>query len=444
MRGARREWPGRIAYPSTRAEGGPGAIMAAMTPFRAPDRSVSSARGPCARTVRLLAPATVVLALLVPGPSFADRRPKTVFRSQPIEWNADLDEGQAPMTLVFTPAWTWSGFAAPLAGDPVGVLGTIVAAARDGTIAALRPNGGEVAWKASVGAPLAVGPATDGTLVFLATAAGRVLALKGGDGLPAWSADLPSGPAVPIRVIGHRLLIGTLDGTLHSIDTGSGRIEARQDLPGRPSTTPEPAPGSILIGTDHGVVLALDEASLAPVWTHSAGPAITSPPVHDHGRVYFTAADRTIRSLHFRSGRRAWTTRTGAICSVRPIPHDPYLYVLSYDNDIYVLNKRNGHQLTRIRMGHRLDSEPAATSDHLLVVPFTEATVVGLSLPRLRKVGQFALDIPGEWFTTAPLLIEGRVALGFGRDEGRILALNMAEKQEESAPPPARPAGPAP
>jgi hypothetical protein len=373
--------------------------MAAMTP--------SAARRALTCSIQVAVPVIFLLAVLLPAPACADRRQKTVFRSQPVEWNLEMGEGQAPPTLVFTTAWTWSGFAAPLAGDPVTVLGTIVAAARDGAIAALRPSDGEVVWKATVDAPLIVGPATDGTMVFLATAAGRVLSLKGGDGLPAWSADLASGPAAPIRVIGRRLLVGTLDGTLHSIDTETGKIEARQDLPGRPSTAPEPAPGAILIGTDHGVVLALDETTLAPLWRHS--------------------------------------TRTGAACSVRPIPRDSYLYVLCFDNDIYVLNKRNGHQLTRVRMGHRLDSEPAATADHLLVVPFTEASVVGLFLPRLQTVGRFALDVPGEWFTTAPLLIEGRVALGFGRDEGRILALNVAEKKDDGTQPPAgptRPGGP--
>ena len=53
-------------------------------------------------------------------------------------------------------------------------------------------------------------------------------------------------------------------------------------------------------------------------------------------------------------------------------------------------------------------------------------------------VGRFALEVPGEWFTTAPLWMGDRVALGYGRDEGRILALNVAEQKEA---PPAAPGG---
>ena len=390
---------------------------------------------PAART---FAVAILCLGMFLPLPALADRRLKTVFRSQPVEWSLEMGEDDRPPELVFTPAWTWSGFKAPLAGDPVATPLTIVASSRDGEMAALRSTSGEIAWRTSLGSPLTVGPATDGTLVFQATAEGRLTALKGSDGLPAWSADLGSGPAVPVRVFGRRVLVGTLDGTLLSIDSESGRIEARQALPGRPSTAPEPAPRTILIGTDHGFVLAFDEVALAPLWRHSAGHAITSPPVFDAGRVFFTAADRTVRSLRFRSGRRRWTTRTGATSSARSIARGPYLYVLCYDNDIYVLNKRNGHQLTRVRLGHRLDADPASTGDHLLVVPFTEASVVGLALPRLQTVGRFALEVPGEWFTTAPLWMGDRVALGYGRDQGRILALTVAEKTEA---PPAAPGG---
>ncbi|MBI1950524.1 MAG: PQQ-binding-like beta-propeller repeat protein [Acidobacteria bacterium] len=389
-------------------------------------------------SARTLAAAISCLGILLPVPALADRRLKTVFRSQPVEWSLEMREDDSLPELVFTPAWTWSGFKTPLAGDPIATPVAIVVSSRDGEVAALHSTSGEVAWRTSMDSHLTVGPASDGTLVFQATAAGRLTALKGSDGLPAWSADLGSGPAVPVRVFGRRVLVGTLDGTLLSIDAESGRIEARQALPGRPATAPEPAPRTILIGTDHGFVLAFDEMSLKPLWRHSAGHAITSPPLFDAGRVFFAAADRTIRSLRFKSGRRCWTTRTGATSSARSITRGPYLYVLCYDNDIYVLNKRNGHQLTRVRLGHRLDADPASLGDHLLVVPFTEASVVGLALPRLQTVGRFALEVPGEWFTTAPLWIDDRVALGYGRDEGRILALTVAEKKEAS---PAAPGG---
>jgi hypothetical protein len=102
------------------------------------------------------------------------------------------------------------------------------------------------------------------------------------------------------------------------------------------------------------------------------------------------------------------------------------LYALCYDNDIYVMRYRNGHLIGRLRLEHRLDRSGEISADHLLVVPYTASTLVELSLPGLRPGGRFVLDRPGEWFTTSPVVFAQRVALGYGRDEGRIIALDMA------------------
>ncbi|HKB06812.1 MAG TPA: PQQ-binding-like beta-propeller repeat protein, partial [Candidatus Polarisedimenticolia bacterium] len=189
----------------------------------------------------------------------------------------------------------------------------------------------------------------------------------------------------------------------------------------------------VLIGTDHGALLALRESDLEILFRHDANGAVTSPPVFEDSRVWFASSDRTVHCLKFKSGKEKWRGRTGATCTASPVVRGPYLYVMSYDNDIYVFNKKNGHQLTRVRMGHRLDADAAVAQNHLLVVPFTEASVVGLALPYLQKVGHFDLQAPGEWFTTSPLLTRDRVALGYGRTEGRIVALSFTEK---AAPPP--------
>ena len=373
-----------------------------------------------------------LVAIAATLPAWAVRRQKTVFLSQPPDWAPEVDEDHKPPSLVFQTAWTWSGFKAPLAGDPVLCAGSIVATSRDGEVAALDPIKGAVSWRVGLEEPLGFGAATDGELLFLAGARGRLRALRGRDGAPVWTTDLPDAPVVAPRVIGARVLVGTADGTLLSIEPESGRIAATLLLPGRPSTPAEPAPDSVLVGTDHGALLALEESSLAIRFRHDTGAAITSPPVFDGARVWFAAADRTIHCVRFKSGRQRWVARTGAICTARPVVRGPYLYVLSYDDDIYVFNRRNGHQLTRVRMGHRLDTDAVVARDHLLVVPSTEASIVGLTLPGLQKVGRFDLQAPGEWFTTSPLWVADHVALGYGRNEGRIVALMVSEQAAPS------------
>lgn len=400
------------------------------------------------RGVRLAA-LLAVSALIVPEHLLAIHRDKTMFLSQPSDYTPQVDESHKAPTLVFQPAWTWSGFKAALVGNPIECDGAIAVASRTGELAALEPLKGEAAWVVDLGEALTEGPATDGARLFIATTVGRLHALQGHDGTPLWTVDLPGAPVVAPRVIGSRVLVGTADGSLLSIETESGRVAARCLLPGRPSTTAEPAPDSILIGTDHGAVLALRESTLEILFRHDVTYAITSPPVFEKPRVWFAAADRKVHCLRFRSGRESWVARIGAESTAHPMIHGPYLYVMSYDNDIYVFNKRNGHQMTRIRMGHRLDSDAAILRDHVVVVPFTEASVVGLKLPGLQKVGKFDLKAPGEWFTTAPLWVADRVTVGYGRNEGRVLSLAVSEQAAPAKPaagksPEPKPAEPSP
>jgi len=371
------------------------------------------------------------LSLLVPLPALA-RGEKTVFQSQPLEWDPEFRRDGPVVSLDFAPAWTFGGFHAPLAGDPAVDGDLLLASSQDGEVAALDPSRGEARWKTRLSDALTLGPLAVAGRIFQATRDGRLFALNGEDGRILWTIDLGSAAAFPPRPIASRLLVATAGEKLLALDPADGRILAGRPLPGRPTTPPVEAPGSILIGTEHGIVLALDRETLGVRWQRYTGQAITAPPLFDSKRVYVASADRTLRCLRFRSGRPLWMMRTGAILTAPPFVLGPYLYLLCYDNDIYVLKARNGHLMTRVRMGHRLDVSSASAVDHLFVVPFTEAALVSLALPGLQAAGRYVLDIPGEWFTTAPVVIGKRVAVGYGRSEGRVLALMVTLAQPKS------------
>ena len=374
----------------------------------------------------------LVAVLVSPVPGWA-RRQKTVFRSQPVEWSPEVNrDGTAP-AITFSPSWTFTGFEAPLAGDPVPCAGLLVAASQGGEVAAIDPAEGREVWRVRLDAPLTVGPAASSSAVFVAAGEGRISALEGGSGGLLWSTLLGSEPALSPRVSGTRLLVPIAAQALVVLDAESGALLARRSLPGRPSTPPEVVDETILIGTDHGMLLALEETTLAVRWRHYAGQAISAPPLVQGGRVYVAARDRSIRSLRLKDGKRRWKSRTGAITTARMFTRGPYLYLLCYDNDIYVLRRRNGHLITRVRLGHRLETSPALTEDHLFVVPFTEAALVGLSLPGLQIAGRYSLDLPGEGFTTAPVVIAGKLALGYGRSAGKVLALTVSRDEKAAA-----------
>ncbi|MFQ5876884.1 MAG: PQQ-binding-like beta-propeller repeat protein [Acidobacteriota bacterium] len=398
-----------------------------------PRRIAMQTKGPLRpRDRRALLPALLVSgALLTTSAALAERQ-KTVFRSQPTEWTPmiEADDAGSPARLELRPSWTFDGFRAPLAGDPAVAEGLLIFAAEDGLLTGLDPRDGRVVWRRDLAHPIEVGPSSWGAVVYQATREGRLHALDARDGTMIWSAALGAPVTAPPRRFDDRLLVGTAGEEIVALDPRDGSLLVRRPLPGRPTTPPEPAPGAVLIGMDRGVVLALDPASLEVRWRHEAFGAITSPPLYHDGRVYVATTDRFLLCLKLKNGRRRWRARTGAIATARPLAVGALLYLLCYDNDIYVLRSRNSHLLARVRLGHRLDLDPALTDEHMFVVPFAEASLVGLALPRLQPVGRYELDVPGEWFTTAPVAVSDLLAIGYGRDRGRVLALSVSTAEE--------------
>ncbi len=359
----------------------------------------------------------------------AAKRVKSLFRSQPVHWQPFIEGDGRVRSVQFTEAWSFTEFDAPFVGDPIEVDGTLLFSTRDGRIAGLDPGNGQRRWEVHLRDALGVGPAAGDGIAFQATRGGRLVALDAIDGRLLWSVELGSEPTAAPRVFGNRLYVGTADESLVAIDPGDGTILHRLSLPGRPTSSPEASPHALLIGTDHGMLLSIDPDTLTVNWRHYAMHAITSPPLYYDHRVYVATADHSFHCLRSKNGKRRWTVRTGALTTVRPFVSDGVLYILSYDNDIYLRKAKNGHLLARVRLDHRLDADAARTVDHLYVVPFTAASVVGLALPGLQGGGQFDLDVPGEWFTTAPLVVGNSLAVGYGRTAGRVLMLSLEEEE---------------
>lgn len=369
-----------------------------------------------------LLPLACLLALL-PAAAAQARDPKTVFHGLGTQPDEDLKPGQADPILL-TPAWTYDGFTAPLAGDAVGSPMHLVAADRGGAVVALDAEGGRPIWRASLQTPLAIGPSLIEEVVYQATSGGIVHALALGDGAEIWQAPTWGAAIAPPQLVAGRLIVATDAPGLLALDPRDGKELGRLVLPGRP-LPPAADDTAIVIGTDHGMVLAIDPLTFSVRWRRYVRHAITAPPVLVKRRIYVVAADHSLRCLRRSSGRPVWTQRTASTVTARMLALEPFLYVLCFDNDIYVVRLGNGHLTGRVRMEHRLSQDAVVRGDHLFLAPFTEGAVIGLALPALGKAGRFALEARGEWFTTRPVVAGDQVAVGYGREAGRIIGLTV-------------------
>ncbi len=372
-----------------------------------------------------------IVAMTLLQPSDGAARPKSVFRSQALITAPEFDDDVKKPALQFVPAWTYAGFRAPLAGDPVPTPSGLVAGARDGEIVALELALGQPYWRTLLGANLSVGPAVVDGLVLQAADDGSLYALDMADGRVVWSVGIDGMATVPPMPDGRRVLVPTDGEVLVAIDPLDGHIAVRRPLPGRVDHPPAVDDGLVVLGTDHGMVLALDAEDLSREWRRYLRYPVTSPVLIDKGLVFVATGDRRVHCLRLKNGRQKWSYRFGSIVTAAMFVRGKFVYVLCYDNDIYVMRRKNGHLVARVRLDHRLDRSADFIRDRLLVVPFTEAAVVELLLPGLRPGGEFRLDRPGEWFTTAPVVFGDRVAVGFGRSAGQIIALDMLELNRE-------------
>ncbi|HYV19216.1 MAG TPA: PQQ-binding-like beta-propeller repeat protein [Verrucomicrobiae bacterium] len=391
-------------------------------------------------------PAAAVLALVMGAMPAAARDSKSVFTGLPIDPEIAAKPLKPDKPIRFEPAWSFAGFTAPLAGDLAAsdalLAGTDVA----GHLVVLDPKSGTERWHVDLEDAASTGPTVAGEAILQATSGGKLRAFAASDGRALWSADLGGLPAGPAVLLWGSVLQTTRTPEVVSIDARDGRVTGRLALESIPMPPEEARPKHALaavIAAEGGQVRLVDPATLKVHWRRDIGQAITSPPLVTRDRIYLGAGDRSIRSLKLSSGRQKWSQRVGSRVSARLVARGEFLYALCYDTDIYLLVAHNGHLAGRAHLDHRLAQDAAEGEGRLFVAPYTAAALVGLEFPRLAVAGRYELNEHGEWFTTAPTWAADRVTLGWGRETGHLVALNIVDappaEKEPSKPGPDKP-----
>jgi outer membrane protein assembly factor BamB len=379
-----------------------------------------------------------IAVLLVAGPAAA-RDSKSVFTGLPIDPEMAGKPPRADKPIRFEPAWSFAGFDAPLAGDLAASDAILAGADVAGHLVALDPKSGQERWRVDLEDAASVGPALAGERVLQSTTGGKLRAFAAADGRSLWSADLGGASAGAAVFIGGVVLQTTRTPELVALDPQDGRVTGRLALESIP-LPPEEArlkhgPAAV-VAAEGGQVRLIQPASLEVRWRRDLGQSITSPPLVTADRIYLAAGDRSIRSLHLSSGRQKWSQRVGSRVSARLVVRGELLYALCHDTDIYLLGARNGHLKGRAHLDHRLAQDAAQGEGRLFVAPYTAAALVGLEFPALAVAGRYELEEHGEWFTTAPAWTAERVALGWGRETGHLVALNIVDAPPEKKEPP--------
>ena len=332
----------------------------------------------------------------------------------------------------FTEAWR-APLEAPLAGALLGSPQQIVATLDNGTVVALSPQDGTIRWKRDMGGgrpeggSILVGPG-----IAQAAGDGRVAGWSlTGD--PLWSADLKETISRPPTGSLEEMYIPLASSKLVSLGN-DGKERWRADLSAAPSTPAAACRGFVVLGTAGGTVEAFARGTGKPLWVAKTGSEVVSPLLCYRGAIYFGTADSRLWALKY-SGRKMWRFPAGARCGVRPFGREGRVYYPSFDNYLYALKANSGHLILRVKLSHRLSDDVLVGRDRIYLSPYTSARLTALSLPDLILAGEYHLDLEGDWFTTTPIRIEETLYVGYGRYDGRILALRETlEEPKEKTP----------
>ncbi|HEV8198822.1 MAG TPA: PQQ-binding-like beta-propeller repeat protein [Candidatus Polarisedimenticolia bacterium] len=386
-----------------------------------------------------LLPAAVFLVLVVGAMPATARDAKSVFTGLPIDPEVGAKPAKAEKPIRFEPAWSFAGFTAPLAGDLASSEDVLAGTDVAGHLVVLGSKDGAERWRVDLEDAASVGPALAADRVLQPTSGGKLRAFALADGQPLWSVDLGGAPAGAAVFLGGVILQTTRTPELVALDPRDGTVTGRLPLESIP-LPPEEARlkhgVAAVVAAEGGQVRLVAPGSLEVRWRRELGQSITSPPLVTKDRIYLAAADRSIRSLKLSSGRQTWAQRVGSRISARLVVRGEFLYALCYDTDIYLLGARNGHLRGRVHLDHRLAQDAALGEGRLFVAPYTAAALVGLEFPALAIAGRYDLNEHGEWFTTAPAFTSERVALGWGRETGHLVALNIVDAPPEKKEPP--------
>ncbi len=167
--------------------------------------------------------------------------------------------------------WGEFSWSLPLPGAPsppaLAADGSVLVGTDGGDILAVSP-GGDVRWKARLGAPV-VGIATAARLLVAGASDGRLAAFTA-DGRELWRIPGRKPTGAPPFLEGSQVLLSAQDGSIQLVDSAKGAASGL--LTGAAGTMVLADDGSILVGGRDWVVYSLDPRTAGPPGGAAVGP----------------------------------------------------------------------------------------------------------------------------------------------------------------------------
>lgn len=342
--------------------------------------------------------ALLVLTLLSAGAGAADG-PFSLSRPLVVRWSFETRQLTSQPPAAFADA-----LYVPLAG---------------GTVAAVRPQDGQLLWRSEAGGEFSAAPAADERGVYVGSelnAEGRdaqavytkgvVRALSRTSGVTLWTRTLPN-PLEGALVIGDGLLLGASgDGRIYALDKGTGAPAWITKTEHSFRMAPSIADGKLFLASEDGYQLVVAPKTGEVIRRYRTGGTQAAPFSVWEKTIYTGTADGYVTALREAGGRleTLWRRRpaTSSVQTLTPTPGG--LLVASRDNFVYFLSHRNGNRLWKKQLPGRVAGAPVVGSDGALFAILGDEVCVALSLADGKQVNTLALG-EGNAVSTPPQIV---------------------------------------
>jgi outer membrane protein assembly factor BamB len=270
--------------------------------------------------------------------------------------------------------------------------GRVYATTGFGAVVALKPEDGEVLWRAEAGVPFHAAPTAAGGRVYAVTTDSELQALDGASGKVQWTYQAIAEPARILAasspaVVGDTVVAPFASGELMAFLTANGRrlwsdqlnrpakftsLSAINDIAGRPVISD----GVIYAASHSGVLAAVDERSGQRIWSRLLASTQTPCVVGD--TIYVVTVEGDLAAIDKATGGAFWVNqlpryenekkKKNRIVWTGPIMVGGNLFLASSEGEAVLVSPADGVVKRTIKVGDSVFVPPIAANGTVYLV----------------------------------------------------------------------------
>lgn len=302
---------------------------------------------------------------------------------------------------------------------PVLSKNIIYVADKNGLVASIKSDSGQIIWKIDLGLSLGGGVGIGGEQIFVGSSDGDVIALDASNGVINWQVQTSSEILSAPSGNGDIAVVQTQDGRVYGLDAQNGSVRWQHEvevpvLSLRGTSNPVVKGNVAVVGFSTGKLYVFSAATGDTIWENRIGVPqgrgelermvdIDGDPLLVEDIVYAASHQGRIGAIT-KTGKALWYQDADTVLA--PASGEDHVYIVETNDDIVAIDQGSGSVVwTNKYLRHRNLGPPSVAAGYLLVADY-EGYLHILSEKDGDFLGRIKVDGSG---VSAPLIVDGDI-----------------------------------